>query len=78
VLDRKVVGGRMPKPILWQSHPIAAHVRSAQMQNAHIETLDAPNLSFDIGDCGHGPAFGKQSKPIDEQSEVRATNYGWE
>ena len=63
MFDRKVIGRGMPKPILWQSHPIAAHVRSTQVQNAHLETLDAPDLSFDIGDCGHGTAFESSLNP---------------
>lgn len=70
MLDREVVGGRVAEGILWQPGPIAAHVRSAQVQDAHIETLDAANLSFDIGDCGHETAFGKQSNPIGGQSEA--------
>ena len=73
MLDRKVVGGRMSEPILRQSHPIAAHVRSTQVQNAHLETLDAPNLSFDIGDCGHVTACEGSLVPFVGRSEVQAT-----
>jgi len=49
VLDGKIVRRRVPKRILRQTGPITAHVRSVQVQNAHIETFDAPNLSLDVG-----------------------------
>ena len=53
MLDGDVFGRRMTERILRHSRPIAAHVRAAQMQNPHIESFDAVNLAFDIGDGGH-------------------------
>jgi hypothetical protein len=53
MLDRDVVRRRVTKRILRQTRAISAHVRAAQVQNPYLESLDAPNLSFDIGGGGH-------------------------
>jgi len=54
VLDCEIIGRRMPKRLLWQAHPVTSHIGSVQMKNAHAETFDAPNFSFDVSNRRHG------------------------
>lgn len=53
MLDGEIIRRGVAERILWQPAAIAAYVGSAQMQNMHVESLDAPDLSFDIGNAGH-------------------------
>ena len=61
MLDREVIGGRVAKGILWESHPISPHICSVQVQDARIETFDAANFSFHVGYCGHSRRRGQGS-----------------
>jgi len=70
MLDRDVVRGRVLIGILPQPCAIAAHVRAAQVQNAHLEPFDAANLSFDIGCGGHALA---KSSPTRVSGKRRAS-----
>ena len=53
MLDGDVVSRSVPERILRHARPIATDVRSAQVQNAHVETFDAANLALDVGYGGH-------------------------
>lgn len=53
MLDGDVVVGRVLIRILRHPAAIAAHVSATQVQNAHFESFDTPNLAFDIGSSGH-------------------------
>jgi hypothetical protein len=52
-LDGEIIVGGVTKRILRHAHAISAHVRAPQVKDAYVESLNPPNLSFDIGSRGH-------------------------